>query len=61
MNQYEIFSINADGIRTQIDIIKAESIAYTPAGFALCNPGKVIDEIVYAVPSNCGVRKLNDA
>lgn len=60
MDQYEIFSINANGIRTQIDTIKAESISYTPAGFALRIPGKVVDEIVYAVPSNCGVRKLNN-
>jgi len=58
MERIEIISKSSEGKIRTYDIVEADSIGYTPAGFVLYveHPGKM-DEIIYAVPQGCGVRK----
>jgi hypothetical protein len=56
---FEIFTVIGNSVK-YVETIEADSLNYSPSGFMLCNRGEILDEIIYAVPPNCGVRKIEE-
>jgi len=57
---FDIFSIY-EGKKRLLDSIEADSVSYTPAGFALYKEHvEETDEIIYGVPTGCIVQKRGE-
>lgn len=56
MSKFEIFNVNKDGVRQVVEIIEADNMDIVQQKILLFKGNT--SEFVYAVPHNCGVKKL---